>query len=102
MKQDFITQVQHWRNNENKIVVLSKDGKAYCRLLYYENENVQELWGLYVSEDARMQGRCNDILNYIDSISERKFTICYIEPDAPDWIKNMYEKRGYIIRILNN
>ena len=99
MKEEFIIQKQEWVK-DTRIEVVSKDGNAHCSIVMYPKENVQVLWQIYVSEPARRKGKCKELLDYVDSISERKFTQVYVEPDAPEWLRNMYEKRGYVVRTI--
>lgn len=104
---NFITCEQHWKNysdnieREKIITVMSVDGKAQCRLVFYPTENVQVVSDLYVSEDVRKQGYATSILNYIDTnLQERKYTMVFINEDTPKWLFEIYNKRGYIIRTI--
>lgn len=97
MNTEFITQEQQLGGDE-RVIVMSRDGKAFCSILYYENENVQELFAIYVTEDERRKGRCKELLDYVDSINKREHTWVQLGDDSPEWLYEMFNKRGYIIR----
>lgn len=99
MNTEFITQEQQLDGDE-RVIVMSKDGKAFCSILYYANENVQELFAIYVTKSERRKGRCKELLDYVDSISKRKHTWVAVKDNSPEWLIEMFDKRGYIIRTI--
>lgn len=102
----FIKSVQDWKDNKGNtsvthIEIMSTDGVASCRLSLYPNENVQILSNVYVNENYRTLGYCNQMLDYIkEHCNYRPYTLVYIDNWTSEYIKQMYEKRNYII--LNN
>ena len=100
---EFIKNVQYWENNKDNsfiihIKITSTNGIASCRLSLYPNENVQILSDVYVNENHRKLGYCNQMLDYIDkNCNNRPYTLVYINNWTKEYIKRMYEKRNYII-----
>lgn len=77
---------------------MSTDGVASCRLSLYPNKNVQTLSEVYVNENYRTLGYCNQMLDYIkEHCNYRPYTLVYINNWTSEYIKRMYEKRNYII-----
>lgn len=103
---EFIKSVQDWKDNKGNtsvthIEIMSTDGVASCRLSLYPNENVQVLSNVYVNENYRTLGYCNQMLDYIKKhCNYRPYTLVYINNWTSEYIKQIYEKRNYII--LNN
>ena len=103
---EYVICEQQWENENGKethkqITVVSINGKVQCNIHIYPMENVQVLSDLYVSEEMRKQGYATAILNYIDTnLQQRKYTMVFIEEKAPEWLFEMYNKRGYIIRTI--
>ena len=102
---EFIKSVQHWKNDKGyqvtHIEIMSTNGVASCRLSLYPNENVQVLSNVYVNENYRTLGYCNQMLDYVDKICNyRPYTLVYINNWTNEYIRQMYRKRNYII--LNN
>lgn len=104
---EFINCVQIWNNNDNDkttkaihIDIMSTDGKAHCKLSVYPNENVQILSEVYVRPEVRKQGYCNKMLDYLKTKFKIKpFTLVYVDKDAPIYVKDIYNKRNYVILI---
>lgn len=99
---EFIKSVQHWKDDKGyqvtHIEIMSTDGVASCRLSLYPNENVQVLSNVYVNENYRILGYCNQMLDYIDkNCNHRPHTLVYIDNWTSEYIKQMYKKRNYII-----
>ena len=99
---EFINCVQIWNNSDETttihIDITSIDGKAHCKLSIYPNENVQTLSEVYVCHEVREQGYCNKMLDYIETNFKIKpFTLVYVNKNAPIYVKNMYDKRNYVI-----
>lgn len=99
---EFIKSVQHWKDDKGyqvtHIEIMSTDGVASCRLSLYPNENVQVLSNVYVNENYRTLGYCNQMLDYIDkNCNHRPHTLVYIDSWTNEYIKQMYKKRNYII-----
>lgn len=99
---EFIKSVQHWKDDKGcqvtHIEIMSTDGVASCRLSLYPNENVQVLSNVYVNENHRTLGYCNQILDYVDkNCNYRQHTLVYIDNWANEYVKQMYKKRNYII-----
>ena len=102
---EFIKSVQHWKDDKDyqvtHIEIMSTNGVASCRLSLYPNENVQVLSNVYVNENYRTLGYCNQMLDYVDKIcNDRCYTLVYINNWTSEYVKQMYKKRNYII--LNN
>lgn len=99
----FIKSVQDWKDDKGNtsvihIEIISTDGVASCRLSLYPDENVQILSEVYVNENYRTLGYCNQMLDYIDKhCNYRPYTLVYINNWTSEYIKQMYEKRNYII-----
>lgn len=99
----FIESVQDWKDDKGNtsvihIEIMSTDGVASCRLSLYPNENVQILSEVYINENYRTLGYCNQMLDYIDkNCNHRPYTLVYINNWTSEYIKRMYEKRNYII-----
>lgn len=99
----FIKSVQDWKDDKDNlsvthIEIMSTDGVASCRLSLYPNENVQILSNVYVNENYRTLGYCNQMLDYIDkNCNHRPHTLVYINNWTSEYIKQMYKKRNYII-----
>ena len=79
---------------------MEKNGYAYCRISHYPIENVQILSNVYVEDIYRHKGICTEMLNAIKCVLTRPYTIVYVDEWAPKYVRNMYQKQGYII--LNN
>lgn len=99
---EFIKSVQHWKDDKGyqvtHIEIMSTDAVASCRLSLYPNENVQILSNVYVNENYRTLGYCNQMLDYIDkNCNHRPHTLVYIDSWTNEYIKQMYKKRNYII-----
>ena len=100
---EFIKSVQHWKDDKDNISVthmeiMSTDDVASCRLSLYPNENVQILSNVYVNENHRQLGYCNQMLDYIkEHCNHRPNTLVYINHYTDEYIKRMYKKRNYII-----
>lgn len=100
---EFINCVQIWDNNDKttKIIhidIMSIDGKAHCKLSIYPDENVQTLSEVYVCPEVREQCYCNKMLDYLEANFKIKpFTLVYVNKNAPIYVKNMYNKRNYVI-----
>lgn len=102
---EFIFSKQYWKDKDGKTVathieVMESNGYAHCRVSLYPNENAQVLSNVYVENRLRRKGICNEMLSAIQSVLIRPYTIVYIDAWAPEYVRNMYRKRGYII--LNN
>ena len=98
----FIFNKQHWRDKDGKITathieVMESNGHAHCRVSCYPNENVQILSGVYVEEKFRHIGICTKMLNAIKCVLTRTHTIVYVDEWAPDYVRRMYNERGYIV-----
>lgn len=96
---------QNWKDKDGKIVVthtevMEKNGYAHCRISHYPNENAQILSNVYVDEKYRHTGICIKMLKAIKHILTQPYTIVYVDEWAPEYVRNMYRKQGYII--LNN
>lgn len=77
---------------------MSTDGVASCRLSLYMNENVQVLSNVYVNENYRTLGYCNQMLDYIDkNCNYRPHTLVYVNKWVDENIRQIYKKRNYII-----
>lgn len=100
---EFIKSVQDWKDDKGNtsvihIEIMSTDGIVSCRLSLYPNENVQTLSEVYVNENYRTLGYCNQMLDYIkEHCNYRPYTLVYINNWTNEYIKRMYEKRNYII-----
>ena len=102
---EFIFSEQDWKDKDGKISVtytevMEKNGHAHCRISHYPNENVQILSNVYVDEKYRHTGICTEMLKAIKGVLTRPFTIVYVDKWAPEYVRNMYRKQGYVI--LNN
>lgn len=102
---EFIKSVQHWSDSKGNlsvthIKIISTNGIASCHLSLYPNENVQILSEVYVDENHRKLGYCNQMLDYIkEHCNYRPCTLVYINNWTNEYIKQMYRKRNYIILI---
>lgn len=102
---EFIFCKQNWKDKDGNttvthIEIMESGGHAHCRVSFYPRENVQYLSNVYVNEYWRREGICTEMLNVVDNHVERPNTIVYVEEWAPDYVREMYAKRGYIV--LNN
>ena len=102
---EFIFSEQEWKDKDGKVVVthievMEKDGYAHCRVSFYPNENAQILSNVYVEERCRHISICTEMLKAIKCVLTRPHTIVYLDEWAPEYVRNMYLKRGYIV--LNN
>ena len=102
---EFVFCEQNWRDKDGKITVthtevMEKDGYAHCRISHYPNENAQILSGVYVDDRCRHNGICTEMLKAIKYVLTRPYTIVYVDEWAPDYVRNMYRKQGYVV--LNN
>lgn len=100
----FIKSVQHWKDDKGyqvtHIEIMSTDAIASCRLSLYLDENVQILSNVYVNENYRTLGYCNQMLDYIDkNCNYRPHTLVYINHQTNEYIRQIYKKRNYIILI---
>ena len=101
----FIFNRQDWKDKDGKVVVthievMESNGRAHCRVSLYPNENAQILSNVYVDEKYRHIGVCTRMLSAIQSVLTRPYTIVYVDEWAPEYVRNMYHKQGYIV--LNN
>ena len=101
---EFIKSVQHWKDDKGyqvtHIEIMSTDGIASCRLSLYPKENVKILSNVYVNENYRELGYCNQMLDYIkEHCNYRPYTLVYINHRTNEYIRQMYKKRNYIILI---
>lgn len=99
---EFIKSVQHWKDDKGyqvtHIEIMSTNGVASCRLSLYPNENVQTLSNVYVNENYRTLGYCNQMLDYIkEYCNYRPYTLVYINNWTNEYIRQIYRKRNYII-----
>lgn len=99
---EFIKSVQHWNDDKGyqvtHIEIMSTNGVASCRLSLYPNENVQILSNVYVNENYRTLGYCNQMLDYIKKhCNYRPYTLVYINHRTNEYIRQIYKKRNYII-----
>lgn len=102
---EFIFSKQEWKDKDGNLIVthievMEKDGYAHCRISQYPNENAQVLSNVYVEDRCRHTGICTEMLKAIKGVLTRPFTIVYVDKWAPEYVRNMYRKQGYII--LNN
>ena len=109
---EFIFCQQDWKDKDGKVVVthkevMEKDGYAHCRISHYPGENAQILSNVYVEDRCRHTGictemlkSCTEMLKAIKCVLTRPYTIVYINEWAPEYVKRMYEKHGFVI--LNN
>lgn len=98
----FIFNHQDWRDKDGKITVthievMEENGYAHCRVTFYPNENAQILSGVYVEDRCRKAGICTEMLDAIKCVLKRPHTIVYVDEWAPDYVRYMYQQRGYII-----
>lgn len=101
----FIFNRQYWKDKDGKLTVthvevMESNGYAHCRVSLYTNENVQIISNVYVHNEHRRTGICNEMLKAIQRVLIRPYTIVYVDEWAPEYVRNMYLKRGYIV--LNN
>ena len=101
----FIFCQQDWKDKDGNVVVvhtevMEKNGYAHCRISHYPNENAQILSNVYVDEKYRHIGICSKMLNAIQCVLKRPYIIVYVDEWAPEYVRNMYRKRGYVV--LNN
>lgn len=99
---EFIFCEQDWKDKNGKVVVthidvMESNGYAHCRVSLYPNENVQVLYDVYVEERFRRTGICTEMLNAIQCVLKRPYTIVYLDEWSPNYVRNMYQKRGYIV-----
>lgn len=99
---EFIFSEQNWKDKDGKIVVthievMEKDGYAHCRVSFYPNENAQILSNVYVEDRCRHTGICTEMLKAIQCVLNRPYTIVYVDEWAPEYVRNMYLKRGYVV-----
>lgn len=102
---EFIFCEQNWKDKDGNITVthieiMESGGHAHCRVSLYPNENAQILSNVYVEDRCRSTGICTEMLNAIKCVLTRPYTIVYVDEWAPKYVRNMYQKQGYII--LNN
>lgn len=102
---EFIFCQQDWKDKDGNIVathieVMESNGYAHCRVSLYPNENAQILSNVYVEDKFRHTGICTEMLNAIKGIFTRPYTIVYVDEWAPEYVRNMYLKQGYVV--LNN
>lgn len=101
----FIFCKQYWKNKKGIVTVthtevMEENGYAHCRISHYPNENAQILSNVYVEGRCRRKGICTEMLKAIKCVLERPYTIVYVDEWAPEYVRNMYQKQGYIV--LNN
>ena len=102
---EFIFSEQDWKDKDGKVIVthtevMERDGYAHCRISHYPGEHAQILSNVYVEDRCRRTGICTRMLSAIQSTLTRPYTIVYVDEWAPEYVRNMYQKRGYIV--LNN
>jgi predicted GNAT family N-acyltransferase len=102
---EFIFCQQDWKDKDGKVVVthtevMEENGYAHCRISHYPGENAQILSNVYVEDRCRHTGICTEMLKAIKCVLTRPHTIVYIDEWAPEYVKRMYEKHGFVI--LNN
>ena len=100
---EFIFSSQDWKDKDGKVVVthievMESNGYAHCRVSLYPNENAQVLSNVYVEDRCRRTGICTEMLNAIQCVLKRPYTIVYMDEWAPEYVRNMYRKRGYVIQ----
>ena len=101
----FIFSRQDWKDKDGKVIVthievMESNGCAHCRVSLYPNENAQILSNVYVEDICRHTGICTEMLKAIKFVLTRPHTIVYLDEWAPEYVRNMYRKQGYVI--LNN
>lgn len=99
---EFIFCKQDWKDENGEVAVkhidvMESNGYAHCRVSLYPNEKVQVLSDVYVEERCRRTGICTEMLNAIKCVLKRPYTIVYVDEWSPKYVRNMYQKRGYIV-----
>lgn len=99
---EFIFSEQIWKDKDGNVasthvVIMERDGYASCRLSLYPNENVQILSCVYVEERLRHIGICTEMLNAVESQYPNRRILVYVDEWAPDYVRNMYLQRGYVV-----
>lgn len=85
---EFIFSEQIWKDKDGKVVVthievMESNGYAHCRVSLYPNENAQILSNVYVEDRCRRTGICTEMLNAIQCVLKRPYTIVYVDEWAP-------------------
>lgn len=104
----FIVCQETWRDKDgntsaNHIEIMEEHGYSHCRLSFYPNENVMILSNVYVDSIFRERGYCHAMLDYMEMRFRhiREHILVYVDSWAPDYVRQMYQKRGYIIQSNN-
>ena len=80
----------------SSVLFMKRDGKAFARTYWFHNQNdTIFLDQLSVSEDSRIKGYGNLILNIHIVVSERFKLKSLLFVKKNSWMRKWYERKGY-------
>ena len=88
---------QQWPDQEKFLII----DRFFCGTVELHNYHDQESWisGLYVDEHNREHGIATDLLKEAERHARYSPIHIGVVHNAPQWLKDWYMKRGYIIHV---